>query len=156
MIESAGLLLWRTGPDGIEVLLGHMGGPYFATKDEGGWTAPKGIVESDEDDLVSVAEREFTEEFGAAPPSAESIALGSATSGGKRIHLFAREGEFDAEHIVSNTFELQWPPRSGGTQSFPEVDRAAWFALDEAELKLARNQQMFISRLRTALASRLS
>lgn len=151
MIDSAGLLLWRSGADGAEVLLAHMGGPYFAKKDDGGWTVPKGIAEDGESDLLRVAEREFAEELGSPPPAGQSIELGAATSGGKRIHLYARQAEFDAENIESNTFELEWPPRSGTIVAFPEVDRAAWFTLREAEAKLAKNQRVFVSRLQERL-----
>ncbi len=151
MIDSAGLLLWRSAAEGVEVLLAHMGGPYFAKKDDGGWSVPKGIVEEGEVDLLSVAEREFAEELGSAPPAGQSVELGSATSGGKRIHLFARRADFDADNIVSNMFEMEWPPRSGTMKSFPEVDRAAWFSLGEAEAKLAKNQRAFVARLQARL-----
>jgi len=151
MIDSSGLLLWRRSSRGIEVLLAHMGGPYFTKKDDGGWTIPKGIVERDDADLEAEAEREFAEELGGPAPTGPTMSLGSTTSGGKRIHVFARSSDFDADHIVSNTFDLEWPPRSGRTQTFPEVDRAAWVSIDVAETKLAKNQRAFVGRLREAL-----
>ncbi len=148
MVDSAGLLLWRSGREAAEVLLGHMGGPFFAKKDDGGWTLPKGIAEDGETELLMVAEREFAEEFGSPAPTGPTTSLGSVAGSGKRIHVFARLGDYDADRISSNTFTLEWPPRSGRMQDYPEVDRAAWFDLDTAEVKLAKNQRVFIDRLR--------
>jgi predicted NUDIX family NTP pyrophosphohydrolase len=144
---SAGLLLHRDGPDGPEVLIAHMGGPFWARKDDGAWSIPKGEHEDDEDPLAA-AEREFAEEMGAPAPSGERADLGEVRqSGGKRVRVWAVRGDFDADAIVSNTFELEWPPRSGRLQAFPEVDRAAWFGLDEARRKLVRGQVAFLDRL---------
>ena len=151
MSESVGLVLYRRRGDEVEVLIGHMGGPYFAKKDEGGWTFPKGLVEAAEQP-VATAEREFAEELGAPAPAGGTLDLGTIKTSGKAIRLFAREGDFDAESIDSNPFELEWPPRSGRVQSFPELDRAAWVRLEDAERLLAKNQRGFVDRLRSALS----
>ncbi len=153
--ESSGLLLYRGvgkgTDDQLEVLLGHMGGPYWAKKHEHAWSIPKGLHDDDETDHLAVAEREFAEEMGAPAPGGASIDLGFVRSGKKRITAFARAGDFDADAIVSNTFELEWPPRSGEIQTFPEIDRAAWVALADAEFYLTRGQGPFVARLRAAL-----
>ena len=146
--RSVGLALVRHRPDGgVEVLVGHMGGPYFERKHEGGWTFPKGLVDGDEAELAT-AEREFAEEMGSPPPAGESVDLGEVKRSGKAIRLFARLGDFDADAAVSNTFELEWPPRSGRMQTFPEIDRAAWVDLDDVEQLLAKNQVAFVERIR--------
>jgi predicted NUDIX family NTP pyrophosphohydrolase len=144
---SAGLLLYRRVDDALEVLLVHPGGPYWARKDEGVWSVPKGEYEADEDPL-EVARREFEEELGAAPPDGTPSPLGEIRqSGGKVVTAWAQEGNLDVTHIRSNTFEMEWPPRSGRTQAFPEVDAAAWFPIDEARKKLNRGQVPFLDRL---------
>ena len=151
MKHSVGLVLHRTGPTGVEVLLGHMGGPFFARKDEGGWSFPKGLVDEGEDPLTT-AEREFAEEMGSAAPPGDSVDLGEVKASGKSFRMFARAGDFDAVAAVSNTFEMEWPRGSGRLQSFPEIDRAAWVTLDDAERLLAKGQRPFVDRLRAALA----
>ncbi|MEM7139995.1 MAG: NUDIX domain-containing protein [Actinomycetota bacterium] len=143
---SVGLLLYRDGPSGIEVLIAHMGGPFWARKDDGGWTIPKGLREGDEA-LLAAAEREFAEEMGAPAPTGPTIDLGPAPAGRKTNHIFAREGDFDAASIVSNTFELEWPRGSGVVREFPEVDRAGWFTLAAASPKLVTAQRVFLDRL---------
>lgn len=152
-VLSAGLLLYREGPRGIEVLLGHMGGPYWTRKDDGAWSIPKGEHGPDEDPFAA-AEREFTEELGSAPPAGESRDLGTVSQRGgrKEITVFARQADFDAEHITPGTFDLEWPPRSGTIVSFPEIDRAAWFDLDTARRKLVAAQVAFLLRLQQSLA----
>jgi Predicted NTP pyrophosphohydrolase len=147
-VLSAGLLLFRPGPAGVEVLLGHMGGPYWARKDDGAWSIPKGEHGPDED-ARDAAAREFTEEMGSAPPAGEPRELGTVAQRGgrKQITVFALEADFDAEHITPGTFDLEWPPRSGTVCSFPEIDRAAWFDLDTARRKLVPAQLEFIDRL---------
>lgn len=143
---SAGLLLYRGAPE-VEVLLVHMGGPFWARKDAGGWSIPKGEYESGEDPLV-VATREFTEELGAPPPEGEARLLGVVRQpSGKRITAFALAGDFDPTAIVSNEFELEWPRGSGRVRSFPEVDRAGWFSLDQAREKLVSGQVPFLDLL---------
>ncbi len=148
MSESVGLALWRRNASGdVEVLIGHMGGPFWAKKHEGAWSFPKGLVEVDDRDPLAVAEREFAEELGRSAPPGESVSLSSSRSAGKRIEIHAREGDFDADSIESNTFELEWPPRSGRVQRFPEIDRAAWVSLDDARRLLAKSQRVFVDRL---------
>ncbi len=150
MKRSAGTLLYRTSGRGVEVMLVHMGGPFWARKDEHAWSIPKG-EHSDTDDPHQVAAREFAEELGSELPPGPEMALGSATASGKGITVFARAADFDATTCVSNTFETQWPPRSGRMQSFPEVDRAEWFDIATARKKLVRGQAVFIDRLLDAV-----
>ncbi|MFC4947862.1 NUDIX domain-containing protein [Pseudonocardia sp. GCM10023141] len=154
---SAGLLLHRPDPSGaggVELLLGHMGGPYWARKDERAWSIPKG-EHGPEEDPRAAAVREFTEEMGSPPPAGELAELGAVRQrGGKIVTVFAAAGDFDAERIVSNEFLLEWPPRSGRMQSFPEIDRAAWLDPDTARRKLVAGQVAFVDRLLAALARR--
>jgi predicted NUDIX family NTP pyrophosphohydrolase len=149
---SAGLLLHRLRDGTREVLLAHPGGPFWASRDDGAWTIPKGELDEGEEPLAA-ALREFTEELGAAPPDGEPLALGEVRlKSRKRVLAWALEGDFDPAQLVSNRFELQWPPRSGRWQSFPEIDRAAWFDLQTARRKLATGQQPLLD----ALAERLA
>jgi predicted NUDIX family NTP pyrophosphohydrolase len=148
---SAGLLLYRgVNQDNaivLEVLLAHMGGPLWARKDDGAWSIPKGEYEPGEDPFAA-AKREFEEELGTAPPSVVYRDLGSLSQpGGKLVTAWAAEADFDAAGAVSNTFELEWPPRSGQMRSFPEIDKASWFTVDVARVKLVRGQQPLIDRL---------
>jgi predicted NUDIX family NTP pyrophosphohydrolase len=146
---SAGLLLHRSGPEGVEVLLVHPGGPFWAKKDDGAWSIPKG-EHDDGADPHACALREFEEELGSAPPPVDEPDrdLGEVRlKSGKRVRAFARAGDFDADAITSNTFETEWPPRSGRRQTFPEVDRAGWFSVDEARRKLNPAQAELIDRL---------
>jgi predicted NUDIX family NTP pyrophosphohydrolase len=151
--RSAGLLVYRQSDDGIEVLLVHPGGPFWAKKDDGAWSVPKGEYEPSEDPL-EVALREFEEELGSAPPDpADARPLGELRqSSGKVVTAWAVEGDVDVRGVRSNTFEMEWPPRSGRTQEFPEVDRAGWFDPDEARRKLLRGQVGFLDRLAEQLA----
>jgi predicted NUDIX family NTP pyrophosphohydrolase len=146
--RSAGLLLYRADPDGVRVLLAHMGGPYWASKDARAWTIPKGEYEPDEDPLAA-ARREFEEELGSTPPTgAAARELGEIRqSGGKVVLAWAVPGDFDVTTVQSNTFELEWPPRSGKTRTFPEIDRAAWFDLDTARQKIVAGQVPFLDRI---------
>ena len=145
---SAGILLYRLRPAGPEVLLGHMGGPVWAKKDDGGWSIPKGEHGPDEDPLA-VAQREFEEELGSSVPTRELVPLGALrVTSGKVLAVWAAEGDLDAAAAQSNTFTVEWPPRSGRVQEFPEIDRAAWFGLDEARSKLVKGQVPFLDRLR--------
>jgi predicted NUDIX family NTP pyrophosphohydrolase len=144
---SAGLLLWRRRDGEVEVLLGHPGGPFYAKKDDGVWTVPKGEYGLDEDPLAA-AYREFTEELGVAPPEGEAIPLGLAPqSGGKTNTVWALEADLDVSVVHSNTFALEWPPRSGLQEVFPEIDRAEWFDLPTARTKLRPAQVPFLDRL---------
>jgi predicted NUDIX family NTP pyrophosphohydrolase len=128
-----------------------MGGPFWARKDEHAWSIPKGEYD-DGDDPAVVAVREFTEELGAPPPAGPSVELGNARQSGKTVTVLAREGDFDATLAVSNTFSLEWPPRSGRFQEFPEVDRAEWFDVATAATKLVKGQVVFLTRLMDRLA----
>jgi predicted NUDIX family NTP pyrophosphohydrolase len=146
---SAGLLLYRPTGDAsrYEVLLVHPGGPYWRRRDEGWWSIPKGEVEEGEDPLAT-AEREFAEELGLEPPAGPRMPLGEVVqAGGKRVRAWAVPGDLDVTSTVSGTFEMEWPPRSGRRQTFPEVDRAGWFAVPEARTKLLRGQLPLLDRL---------
>lgn len=136
---SAGILMWRRRGAGIEVLLGHFGGPQWRSRDEGAWAIPKGQVESGET-LEAAARREFVEEMGVRPEG-PLVALGRIRQkGGKFVEPFALEGDFDPDAIVSNRFTVEWPPRSGQMQTYPEIDRAAWFGLAEARRRILPSQ----------------
>ena len=146
-ITSAGILLFRRRDADIEVLLGHPGGPFFAKKEAGVWSVLKGEAEAGED-LEIVAQREFAEETGHAVPDGELIPLGEITQrGGKRVVAWAVEGDLDPAECSSNTFEMEWPPRSGRQQTFPEIDRVAWFGLDEARDAINSAQAAFLDRI---------
>ena len=151
-VRSAGLLLHRPGTDGLEVLVAHMGGPYWARKDEGAWSIPKGEIDGGEDPLAA-ALREFAEETGRPAPDGPTVELGEFRQpGGKRVFVFARAADFDATEILGNTFEMEWPPRSGRRESFPEIDRAEWVSLDVARVKLVRGQVPALETLLERLA----
>ncbi len=151
---SAGILLWRRGDDGVEVLLAHQGGPLWVKKDLGHWTIPKGEAEPGEE-FEAVARREFAEETGHALPAGALIDLGEIRQkSGKLVLAWAVRGDLDAATAVSNTFEMEWPPRSGRVQAFPEIDRVEWFDLDEAGRKLKAAQVPFLERLSEAIAAR--
>jgi len=149
---SSGILLWRRNDGRLEVLLAHQGGPFWAKKDLGHWTIPKGEVEPGEE-LEAVARREFAEETGHDAPDRPLIALGEITQkSGKLVLGWAVEGDLDPSTAVSNTYEIEWPPRSGVIQAFPEIDRVEWFDLDEARRRLKAAQVPFLDRLQAALA----
>jgi predicted NUDIX family NTP pyrophosphohydrolase len=145
---SAGLLVYRSMNGRLEVLLVHPGGPYWAKRDDGAWSVPKGEYEVDEDPL-QVAIREFREELGVGPPSdRQPVFLGeSRQPSGKRISVWALNGDVDVRVVDSNTFTMEWPPRSGHIKEFPEVDRAGWFDVDAARRKIVPGQIDFIDRL---------
>ncbi|MFC8090020.1 NUDIX domain-containing protein [Streptomyces sp. NPDC057301] len=145
--RSAGLLLFRHTDDGLEVLLGHMGGPFFAKRDAGAWTVPKGESEPDEP-AWDAARREFQEELGLAPPDGEAVPLGEVKqSGGKIVTVWAVEADLDPATVVPGTFVMEWPPRSGRTQEFPELDRVAWLGVDRAREVVVKAQAAFLDRL---------
>lgn len=130
-----------------EVLLGHLGGPFWVKKDAAGWSVPKGEYGPDETPEAA-ARREFQEELGLPAPEGEYLSLGEVKqSGGKVVTVWAVEADLDPAQVVPGTFEMEWPPRSGRTQEFPEVDRVAWFGLTEAEEKLLKGQRPFLVRL---------
>jgi predicted NUDIX family NTP pyrophosphohydrolase len=135
----------RAGPT-LEVLLVHPGGPYWRRRDEGAWSIPKGEIDAGED-AMRAASREFTEETGGGLMGPLEPLGEVRQQGGKRVTAFAVEGDLDAEAIKSNTFEIEWPPRSGKMQSFPEVDRAGWFDLPAAHAKILESQRPFLDRL---------
>ncbi len=144
---SAGILLWRRREGRLEVLLAHPGGPFFARKDAGVWSVPKGEVEPGEDP-IAVARREFAEETGHELPEGPMLDLGEVRQrGGKLVRAWAVEGDLDPASARSNTFELEWPPRSGRIQTFPEVDRVEWFELAEARERINPAQAAFLDRL---------
>ena len=147
---SAGLLVFRRMTAGIEVLLGHPGGPFWAKKDDGAWTIPKGLVEPD-DDLISAARREFTEETSFVADG-ELLALSPVNQkSGKVVHAFACEKNFKLDTFASNPFEIEWPPKSGRRRSFPEIDRIAYFSLPVAMKKIIAYQQPFLRELESRL-----
>ena len=144
---SAGILLYRRGPAGVEVLIGHMGGPFWSRKDEAAWSLPKG-EHGPEEDALAAALREFEEELGSPVPATDLVPLGQVRqSGGKVLTVWAAEGDLDADAAVSGTFFLEWPPRSGRVQEFPEIDRAAWVPVDVARTKLVKGQVPLLDRL---------
>lgn len=149
---SAGLLMCRRRAGRLEVLLAHPGGPFFAKKDAGAWTVPKGLLEDGEAPL-DAARREFTEETGfPVDDGAHFVELGVVrTSRGKRVHVWAFEGDADPDALESNPFEMEWPPRSGRTRRFPEVDRVAWLDLGAAAEKIHPSQRPLLDRLPEAL-----
>jgi predicted NUDIX family NTP pyrophosphohydrolase len=148
--ESAGILLYRQREGRTEVFLVHPGGPYWRNKDAGAWSIPKGQLEAD-DDALAAARREFLEETGSAV-SGEFIALAPLRQrSGKLVQAWAVEGDIDAQSITSNRFSLEWPPRSGKLQEFPEVDRGAWFSLDAAREKMLAGQRGFLDELQARL-----
>lgn len=145
--RSAGLLLFRRAGDGPEVLLGHMGGPLWARRDVGAWTVPKGEYTPDEP-AWTAARREFQEELGLAPPDGEPVPLGEVRqANGKIVTAWAVEGDLDPAAITPGTFSMEWPPRSGRTAQFPEIDRVEWLGLDRAREVIVKAQAAFLDRL---------
>lgn len=143
---SAGLLMYRRRPGGVEVFLVHPGGPFWAKKDDGAWSIPKGEY-GDGDDALAAARREFEEETGIVP-TGDVAELGSVRqAGGKVVTAWAIEGDCDPSAIRSNTFTLEWPPKSGRQREFPEVDRAEWFDLETAAVKILKGQLDFLRTL---------
>jgi predicted NUDIX family NTP pyrophosphohydrolase len=146
--RSAGLLVHRERAGRTEVLLVHPGGPFWAKRDEGAWSVPKGELDDAGDDGLATARREFREELGIDAPAGAPRPLGEIRQrGGKVVEAWAVAGDLDVEAIVSNTFETEWPPKSGRIQAFPEVDRAGWFTLEEARVKLNPAQGELLDRL---------
>jgi predicted NUDIX family NTP pyrophosphohydrolase len=149
---SAGIVLYRRVGDGLEVRLAHPGGPLFADRDEGHWTIPKGEPDAGEP-LNEAARREFTEETGQDPGGGPFLALGSIVQkGGKVVHAWATEGQLDPDLARSEPFRMEWPPRSGRIQDFPEIDRVAWFDPTEARRRVKAAQIPLLDRLEAALA----
>lgn len=148
--NSAGILMYQLDDDGLRVLLAHPGGPFWRNRDEGAWSVPKGEADTGEAP-EQVARREFHEELGTAIVAPLTPLGRLRQRGGKWVEAFAVEGEFDVASLRSNEFPLEWPPRSGKTASFPEVDRVAWFAPAEARRKILPSQQVLIDRLQALL-----
>jgi predicted NUDIX family NTP pyrophosphohydrolase len=145
--RSAGLLLFRRADDGLEVLLGHMGGPFFVRREAGAWTVPKGEYEPGEP-AWDAARREFQEELGLPPPDGEALPLGEVRqTNGKIVTAWAVEADLDPATVVPGTFRMEWPPRSGRTREFPELDRVAWLGLDRAREVIVMAQAAFLDRL---------
>jgi predicted NUDIX family NTP pyrophosphohydrolase len=150
---SAGLLLYRVTDDGVEVLLGHPGGPFWARKDDGAWSIPKGEYTTDEDPW-SAARREFREEIGFDAPDGPPLDLPPVKqAGGKVVTAFAVQGDLDVTDSVSNTFELEWPKGSGRIKEYPEVDRVAWLPIEAARVKLLKGQLPLLDSLLEHLAA---
>src|ERR1700722_19992221 len=143
---SAGILLFRRTPAGVEVMLVHPGGPFWAKKDLGAWSIPKGLADEGEE-LLEAAKREFLEETGMGVDGAFLDLGAHKQPGGKTIAAWACEGDFGPATLKSNTFSLEWPPLSGRTAEFPEVDRAAWYSIDEAFMKIHKGQKPIIAAL---------
>ena len=151
---SAGLLVYRRSAERVDVLLAHPGGPFWAKKDTGAWTIPKGLAESAADpDLLATAQREFTEETGFTAEGPFLPLRPVTQTSGKIVHAFACASDFDPAQLTSNTFEIEWPPRSGQRRSFPEVDRAQWFGVDVAMDKIIVYQRPLLVELQEKLAS---
>ena len=144
--KSAGLLLFRESTAGLEVLLVHPGGPFWAKKDDGAWSIPKGEFGDDEEPLTA-AKREFEEEMG-APPAGEFIPLEPLRQpGGKLVFAWALQADFDTAQLKSNVFSMEWPPKSGRQQEFPEIDRAGWFPMETARVKILKGQAGLLDQL---------
>ncbi|WP_433194238.1 NUDIX domain-containing protein [Nocardia sp. CA-107356] len=148
---SAGILLFRRQSGGTEVLIGHMGGPFWARKDAGAWSIPKGEYEPEHESPDAAAAREFTEELGLPVPEGERVPLGEVRYGSgkstKELTVWAVEADLDPATVVPGTFEMEWPPKSGRLATFPEIDRAAWFDLPTAHQKLGTGQRPYLDRL---------
>jgi predicted NUDIX family NTP pyrophosphohydrolase len=153
--ESAGILTYRLRNSTLEVFLVHPGGPYWAKKDRGAWSIPKGEISQGEDRL-NAAKREFQEETGSLPEGNFIALTPRKQPGGKIVHAWAVRGDCDAKTIASNTFLLEWPPRSGKRQEFPEVDRAEWFTMDVAKEKILKGQVGLLEELRQILEKELA
>ena len=148
---SAGILLFRRRAAGLEVMLVHPGGPFWAKKDDGAWSIPKGLADEGED-LLAAAKREFLEEAGMQLSGAFRVHGAHKQTSAKTIAGWACEGDFDPATLKSNTFSLEWPPRSGRMAEFPEVDRAAWYSIDEALVKINKGQKPIIAALEPSVA----
>jgi predicted NUDIX family NTP pyrophosphohydrolase len=154
MKQSAGILLFKQTSQGLTVLIVHPGGPFWSKRDSGAWSIPKGEFIDGEDPLVA-AKREFIEEMGKPVPEGSCINLGSSKQpSGKIVHIWALESDFDDSDVNSNKFTMEWPPRSGQKQEFPEVDRAKWYPISKAKIKIVKGQTVFLDKLETYLGEK--
>jgi predicted NUDIX family NTP pyrophosphohydrolase len=151
---SAGILLYRKNGGQVEVLLAHPGGPFYAKKNDGVWSLPKGEYDQDED-AIEAAKREFREEIGQEAPDGDYLDLGEAKLSNKIIKAWAVEANMDVSVIESNNFEMEWPPRSGQKQEFPEIDKADWFGLKDGLAKISKGQTPFLERLAEKLGAKV-
>lgn len=151
--QSAGLLVYKVDNGQVRVLLGHTGGPFYAKKDAGAWDIPKG--EYEDEDALKAARREFEEELGQPAPLGEAHALGEVKAANKVVKVWAIQGDLDVSRIEPDMFTLEWPPKSGNMQKFPEIDRAEWFDLPAAMRKVVKSRQAFIERLADFLKPRI-
>lgn len=145
MKTSAGLMVYKIEDGKVKVLLGHMGGPFYTKKDAAAWDIPKGEFEGE--DALGAAHREFEEEIGQPAPAGDAFDLGTVKVSGKVVMIWAVEGDVDAERIESNTFKMEWPPKSGEIREFPEIDKAGWFDLPTATIKIVKSRTVFLERL---------
>lgn len=145
MKTSAGILVYKFENNELKVMLVHMGGPFYTKKDAAAWDIPKGEFE-DEDGLTA-AHREFAEEVGQPAPSGEAFDLGTVKTSNKVVMIWAVEGDMDVSNISSNTFQIEWPPHSGELKDFPEADKAGWFTLPQAHVKIVKSRAIFLNRL---------
>jgi predicted NUDIX family NTP pyrophosphohydrolase len=145
MKTRAGILVYKKENNEIKVLLAHMGGPFYTNKDAGAWDIPKGEFEGENG--LSAAHREFEEEIGQPAPIGEALDLGTVKNSGKVVMIWAVGGDLDVSKITSNKFQMEWPPKSGKLQEFPEVDKADWFSLPEASIKIVKSRHIFLDRL---------
>ncbi len=155
--HSAGVVLYRRGRSGVEIMLVHPGGPFWANKDAHGWSIPKGEFDPDAEPGLGAALREFEEELGRPAPlesEEEAFALASFRAGRKTIHAWMIEGDFDSSQVESNMVEIEWPPRSGRRQMIPEVDRAEWFSLPDARLRLHKGQAGLVDLIEAEFSGR--
>lgn len=150
-VSSAGILMYRGCGSSLEVLLVHPGGPFWRNKDDGAWSIPKGEINAGEHP-IDVARREFAEELGSAAAGPLRPLGEIRQRGGKRVHAFAAQGDLDTRTVNSNTFQMEWPPKSGRLQAFPEIDRAEWFALPVARGKILSSQRLLLDRLQELAA----
>lgn len=152
MKQSAGLLVYKIENNQVKVLLGHMGGPFYVYKDNHAWDIPKG--EFEDEDALSAAYREFEEEIGKPPPKGEVLDLGEVRTSGKVVMAWTVEGDIDTSSIKSSMFTMEWPPKSGEEQEFPEIDKAEWFDLLSATKKIVKSRTVFLERLAIKLKQR--
>lgn len=156
MIRSAGILLYRVTGSNVEVLLGHMGGPLWASKDAGAWSIPKGVIDARDSDELAAATREFREEMGHPVPAGPRLDLGVFRQNSKKeVHVWAVEGDLDPATCRSNTFSMEWPPRSGQRQEFPEIDRAEWLPFEVAIDKVVAGQRAVLDALWSRLTAKI-